>query len=231
MTRGIGKRARLADVARPGGDQRSGDASLVNPHFVSAERSIADLRPRGSAALEGVAGARHDCGVVAPANLERSVLPGGRRFFDDLGRRSVVGEEQYQRVVRKLPEYFADVLIEPVDLRRIYRHSLDLPFFVRSFGPCWHDRVARRQRPLFADHAEIDLTPVAAGPRLVPTRAEDVPVLCDLRFEGVQRPVRRGEWNVQKEGIVRTLSLVLVEKTDRIFGDSICVEEPLQGRT
>ena len=78
--------------------------------------------------------------------------------MDLLGAAAVVGEEHHQRVVLRsdhpqLCEDAADVLVHPIDLRRVHRHAEIELVLVLGLFPGRRLRVARRDRPPGIDDA------------------------------------------------------------------------------
>ena len=104
------------DARGPVHDQRRGDAALVDPDLVPAERRVARAGPARTQAQERPPRTR----VGAPRSW-----PSPRTSI--VGVRAVVGQEEDHRVVERvhgpqLFEHAADLAVHPVDHRRVDRH-------------------------------------------------------------------------------------------------------------
>ena len=214
-----------ADARRPVGDQRRGDAALVDPVLVLAERRVGDVGPAPAVGDVGVGRAGHDAAALADGHAvagllrrltcEADGIGGDRR---QRGRRSGgfrCRAGPWPRRSRRCPggrgsaccrdwplllelrDDPADALVHAVDHRRVDFHAAGFPGLVAR--PC-PSRRPGRSAPSRGRSGPVCFSRSKRAWRIGLVAAVVLAlVLGDVLFEGVHRPVGGGVGDVQEE--------------------------------
>jgi hypothetical protein len=86
-----------------------------------------------------------------------------------------------------------DILVHPVDLRRVNLHPPLVPLAVRRVLPCRDLFVPRRDPPFRIYDSHFDLPRMPFSPERVPSVAIPSALPFDVALESVERPVRRSK--------------------------------------
>ena len=207
----------------PVGDEGRRDAAFVQAGLVAAKGCVGGIGPAG--AVGGAAGARG-----APARARRSGLVHGREraaaeIRVGFGAAAVVGEEKDERVfelpaLAQVRDQAADIVIHAVDLGRVHGHAIvELRVFLGlECIPSARTVVARGELRVSRHDAELTLAGEALLAEPVPTAAVAAGEFLDILVARVQRPVRRGEGEVEEE---RLCARMLAEELDRVVREGV----------
>ena len=232
MSRGMAQFAVGGDARRPGGDEGRADAAFVHPGLMATMRRVGGAGEAGADAQ------------VSRGATQGGLLVVAAVADHDLGAGAVVGREEDDGVLVgahgfELGDDAADLRIHAVDHRGVDGHlgGLEAALLVGEFSPWqWAVHFAGPElgdgiregvgRPDFAFEggeggvrdAQALLALVASGAEGFPAGEILVAILGDILRQGLQREVRRNEWDVMEERLVLMVGRVVLEAVDGVVG-------------
>ena len=204
-------------------DERRSNAAFVIVFLEELERRVAGVGPAEAVAGKGTVRAQ----LAALFALE-SVQAG---FI----AAPVIGQKEDHRVlgliqIRYSFEDVADRLVHAVDHRGINRHAL-VHLLLFGLVECFPGRrtfVSGTNRPALIDQPHLQLTRMALSADGIPAFEIFAAILFDVLFQGVQRPVRRGERHVQEERLIIFISTMFTNELRAVLANGGSVVKVLR---
>lgn len=203
------------DPGRPVHEEGSRRPAFVGEPFVLAQWRIPRIGPGLAVRIVDL--------LIPFFDVMELAAPQHAAFF----ARAVIRKEQDQGLVvqaglLQVRHQFPDVLIHPIDHRRIDGH-LQIHLVLLGFVQPVPGRNAfggRRKLPVRMDQAQFDLAPIALAAQLFPAHAIPAAVPVDVFFMRLERPVRRIVSQVQERGS-SPIPTLLFQETDRMIRECV----------